>query len=452
MPLKLFIATPAITPPETIAAMREAAKQAGFEAVFAADAIPENLTGTPNERTKKRFRAICDRMKECDAMMANITPFLGVEPDPDVIFQLGYMAAQQKPVFSYTNVSKPFYERVRDWNGKEFETDFQTGESGNVAVLKRDVDRMRIENMGIKDYHPSLKNGAPDNYNNLMLEGPSTLTGSNVLTPALAQTHVPENKLYSDLSVFAASLADARQQVIVNGKRKADPAPVKLEDSDACYIAGPDVFLPDLIDHFAAKKEIMAKAGIKGIAPIDAQMDFGEMQTHALGNGNNPYMRRSIYEADTGVMQSVRSGVFNLTPHHGVAGDSGTIFEMGYMTGKDDQLGRRPMVFAYSNEGNNLNARISLWQQNPQGPSYGATQAMGAFDYGTIFSPMIDGAILESGGTLTNRLGHAAAAELDLSADKKYAYLGQFSHAVREAAMMKRVGEILQAPGSRRVG
>ena len=46
----------------------------------------------------------------------------------------------------------------------------------------------------------------------------------------------------------------------------------------------------------------------------------------------------------------------------------------------------------------------------------------------------------------------AAAAELDLSADKKYAYLGQFSHAVREAAMMKRVGEILQAPGSRRVG
>ena len=451
--MKLFIAVPQITPPETIQAMRKAAQAAGFTAVFAQDVALKNPRGTTNERKLANFYAVCRAMKECDAMMANLTPYLGVEPDPDVIFQLGYMTAQQKPVFSYTNVSKPFYDRVEEWNGGKFATDQVTGASGNVAVLKRDRDNMRSENMGIKDRDPVLAEAdQPDNYNNLMLEGPSMLTGSKVLTPSLVRTHVPEASLYSDLSVFAASLAEARQHLVVEGRTKAAAAPKKSEDSLGIYLAGPDVFLPNLDQHFEDKKLVLTDCKLNGVAPTDAQMDFGLMQTWARANGNNPKMREAIFKADTGVMQSVRGGIFNLTPHHGVAGDSGTIFEMGYMTGKDDKLGRRPMVFGYSNDGYGLKGRIAQWKRNPQGPAYGAEKAAAVTAPDTVFSSMIDGAMLASGGTLNNRLDHAKSKYLNLQQDQVFSHLSEFIHAAHEARRMCRINSILQRSSQLAVG
>ena len=231
MPTKAFIAVPQITADAVIEAMRRQVREAGFEAVFTKD-IQKILAEDATE--EMQCSAICNAMKDSDLLLANLTPFLGVEPDPDVTFQLGYMAAQQKPVFSYTNVSKPFYERVLDWNGCAFIID---------AGLQRDRDQMRIENIGIKDYTHAAKTAGPDSYNNLMLEGPSTMTGSLVLTPKIVGNEIPEEEFYTNLSVFTRAVSQAKQHVLVEKKIKANPAPQKIENPTASYIAGPGVFL-----------------------------------------------------------------------------------------------------------------------------------------------------------------------------------------------------------------
>ena len=431
--MKAFVAVPKVTSPETIKTMRRLARQAGFEAVFAADVEPKNPKGTPADKIVAQFNAVRDAMRHSDVLIANVTPFLGAEPDPDVSFQLGYIAAQQKPVFSYSNITPPFYDRVRDWNGVEFGDTIETAASGHQFTLKHDRDLMRIEDMGIKDRTVVLDNPGADNYNNLMLEGPSMKTGSLVLTPQAVGVSVAPDQIYTNTEVFNASLAHARQSVLVEGKTKAIPAPPYNENPKGAYLAGPDVFLPNLTEHFAAKKQLTAAAGIDGVAPVDSQMDFGLMQTWELKNGNNPRMREAIYDADAGVMQSVRVGLFNLTPFHGATADSGTIFEVGYMVGKDDALGRNPMVFGYSNTPGNLAERISEWNANPQGSNYGGHQAQDVYK-DAVYSPMIDGAILVSGGSLDQRLAHDKSAML--KEDALFSALDMFPPVVMEAEKM----------------
>lgn len=440
MSKKVFVALPEITTPDIIEAMRNSLTAAGFDAVFAIDVAPKDKDDmSATEVTKAKFTAICHAMKESDLLIANITPYLGVEPDPDVTFQLGYMAAQQKPVFSFTNVSKPFYDRVLAWNGEAFITEEQKGESGHVALLKRDRDLMRIENMGIKDYSYETDAPGADNYNNLMLEGPSIMTDSRVLTPKIIGSEISEENLYTDLSVFQQTVEEAKQHVLIEGKTKAAPPRRYDENQQAAYLAGPGVFLPNLFEYFSQIKAITEQQGIKGIAPIDAQIDFGEMQTWALPNGNNPEMRKAIYIGDTSVMQSVRMGFFNLTPHHGVAGDSGTIFEMGYMVGKDDVLKRLPMVFGFSTAEKHLLARINDWNDKPQGPIYGGKQAQDHHSRSKttgIYSDMIDGAILTSRGSLDHRPNSEMFAQRQLQQDAQYSHVEEFEQCVRSTAKL----------------
>ena len=43
-------------------------------------------------------------MDSADAIIANLTPFRGIAADTGTCFELGYMCAQGKPAFAYTNV------------------------------------------------------------------------------------------------------------------------------------------------------------------------------------------------------------------------------------------------------------------------------------------------------------------------------------------------------------
>ncbi|WP_293268080.1 nucleoside 2-deoxyribosyltransferase [Neptunomonas sp.] len=51
-------------------------------------------------------------MNQADCIIANMTPFRGAGMDQGTAFEMGYMAAQQKPVWGYTLSKKNYAERI----------------------------------------------------------------------------------------------------------------------------------------------------------------------------------------------------------------------------------------------------------------------------------------------------------------------------------------------------
>lgn len=51
-------------------------------------------------------------MDKCDLIIANMTPFRGVSMDVGTAFEMGYMAAQGKPVYGYSNDGRLYGDRV----------------------------------------------------------------------------------------------------------------------------------------------------------------------------------------------------------------------------------------------------------------------------------------------------------------------------------------------------
>ena len=107
--------------------------------------------------------------------------------------------------------------------------------------------------------------------------------------------------------------------------------------NNSIYLAGPDVFLKNPQEVFAKKKEICAKYGFVGHAPLD--------------NNVNPDAHDTIYDfamdiyyKNTHMMDICDITVANMTPYHGVSMDVGTAYEMGYMRAQNK------LIYGYSND------------------------------------------------------------------------------------------------------
>ena len=94
------------------------------------------------------------------------------------------------------------------------------------------------------------------------------------------------------------------------------------------YLAGPDVFLADAMEHARRKVELCAVRGIEGVPPLD----------------DAPVASwRDIYGRNLALMQSCDIVIANLTPFRGASADAGTLVEIGWF------LGRGRPVYGYSN-------------------------------------------------------------------------------------------------------
>lgn len=84
----------------------------GFDGLFPLD----NGIATPNvgnsETAEAIFRADCELMDAAHFVIANMMPFRGVSADVGTVFEIGYMYAQQKPVFGYGSDGLTYLERV----------------------------------------------------------------------------------------------------------------------------------------------------------------------------------------------------------------------------------------------------------------------------------------------------------------------------------------------------
>lgn len=82
------------------------------------------------------------------------------------------------------------------------------------------------------------------------------------------------------------------------------------------YIAGPDVFFPDIAPRAAAQKALCARSGIVPLHPVDQPTLTAEF----------------IYRNNIALIREADAVVANLDPFRGAEVDSGTAFEVGYAT------------------------------------------------------------------------------------------------------------------------
>ncbi len=99
------------------------------------------------------------------------------------------------------------------------------------------------------------------------------------------------------------------------------------------YLAGPDVFLPDALTIGQQKVAICARYGLIGLYPLDTPVDR-----------NTESASLEIFKNNQAMMDASEVIIANLTPFRGAGADPGTVYELGYMAG------RQKLCLGYSND------------------------------------------------------------------------------------------------------
>lgn len=109
------------------------------------------------------------------------------------------------------------------------------------------------------------------------------------------------------------------------------------------YLAGPEVFLADKAEVFAAKAALCARHGIEAAPPMDAAVLAPQGR-----------LSRLIYARNIRLMGEADLIVANLSPFRGPSADVGTVFELGY------GLAKGLPVFGYSNDPRSFRDKVEV--------------------------------------------------------------------------------------------
>lgn len=91
------------------------------------------------------YQGNLDQMNRADAIIANITPFRGPHMDPGTAFEVGFFAAQHKPIVVYTQDPHELADRVMAWSGQPVDGEDHRGQ------LLRDRNQHLVENFGFRE-------------------------------------------------------------------------------------------------------------------------------------------------------------------------------------------------------------------------------------------------------------------------------------------------------------
>jgi nucleoside 2-deoxyribosyltransferase len=109
------------------------------------------------------------------------------------------------------------------------------------------------------------------------------------------------------------------------------------------YLAGPDVFLPNAVEHAARKVAICQRFGFRGLPPLNQGVETAANELKAW---------QAIFEKDIAMMERSDIIIANLTPFGGASADAGTLIEVGWF------LGRSKPIFGHSNTRDNFESRM----------------------------------------------------------------------------------------------
>ena len=173
--MQLYLAGPDVFLPNPleVARLKQAICQTyGFTGLFPFD-VSLDLTGlSPFEQGMAIYKSNIELMNCCDLIVANMTPFRGPSMDVGTAFEMGYMAAQGKPVFGYSNDGRLYAERVM----------------GSAGL---DANGLSIEAFDMAD--------------NLMLEGAIVLSNGCLIR---------EQAAYTELKAFEAAVKTAAERLL----------------------------------------------------------------------------------------------------------------------------------------------------------------------------------------------------------------------------------------------
>lgn len=166
------------------------------------------------------------------------------------------------------------------------------------------------------------------------------------------------------------------------------------------YLAGPEVFLPNAKEILDQKSQLAFDAGFEPLAPLDKEIPPAPTR-HAFGV--------AIYQGNLGLMNKANAIIANLTPFRGIAADTGTSFELGYMTARD------ATAFGYSNVTLPHFERISAHytanggQITHDGLHFRGPDGLSLENFDMIDNLMLDGAIIGNrGGFITHNAAEDA--------------------------------------------
>jgi len=80
------------------------------------------------------------------------------------------------------------------------------------------------------------------------------------------------------------------------------------------YLAGPDVFLPNAVEHAARKVAICQRFGFRGLPPLNQGVETAANELKAW---------QAIFEKDVAMMERSDIIIANLTPFGGASADAG---------------------------------------------------------------------------------------------------------------------------------
>ena len=155
------------------------------------------------------------------------------------------------------------------------------------------------------------------------------------------------------------------------------------------YLAGPEVFLPNAREMLDLKASLARDAGFIPLSPGDLQIPPAETR---VGHGCN------INAVDERMMLEADAVIANLTPFRGIAADTGTSYELGFMCA----LGKP--VFAYTNVAANHFTRIKAHYGGvatlDETGRYRGPDGLSIENFDMVDNLMLHGGILRRGGVI----------------------------------------------------
>lgn len=177
--MRIYLAGPDVFLPDPLKIARvkqEICQKYGFAGMFPFDSGLDLANLSPFEAGIAIYNSNIELMDSCDLIVANMTPFRSPSMDVGTAFEMGYMAAQGKPVFGYTNDGRLYVDRVVE------------------STKGVDQNGLSIEAFEMAD--------------NLMMEG-AIFTSSGILIRQQASSDL----YYTDLKAFEAAVQVAAERV-----------------------------------------------------------------------------------------------------------------------------------------------------------------------------------------------------------------------------------------------